>query len=80
MSVVVRDPANRNKVTLFTKGADSAIFERAHWYEDSEAFNRNIDAFAKEGLRTLVFAKKVLSPRFMKNYLKEKDRIRLEVR
>jgi hypothetical protein len=35
MSVVVRDPSRKNRVTLFTKGADSAIFERSHWYSDS---------------------------------------------
>jgi magnesium-transporting ATPase (P-type) len=80
MSVVVRDPANKNRVTLYTKGADSAIFEKAHWYANSEAFNTNINFFAKDGLRTLVFAKKALSAREIKQYLAEKDRIRFAVR
>jgi magnesium-transporting ATPase (P-type) len=72
MSVVIRDPSAKNKVILFTKGADSAIFEKAHWYADSDSFNRNIDAFAKDGLRTLVFAKKVLSAKDLRDYLTAK--------
>lgn len=59
MSVIIRD--KRNKIALYTKGADSAIFSKAHWYEESELFNSHIDAFAKEGLRTLVFSKKILT-------------------
>lgn len=80
MSVVVRDPSAQNEAIMYTKGADSAIFERAHWYTDSEAFNHNIDVFAKEGLRTLVFAKRILTGKELKGYLSRKERIRNEAR
>lgn len=76
MSVIVRDPTAKNRVTMYTKGADSAIFQKAHWYADSEAFNSNIDVFAKDGLRTLVFAKKVILGRELKHFMDKKELIR----
>jgi len=58
MSVIVEDPDG--KIVLLCKGADSVIFERI--YKDDcdfvEKTTEYIEGFAKEGLRTLVLAKR----------------------
>lgn len=32
MSVIVKQKDNKNRVILYTKGADSAIYSKANWY------------------------------------------------
>lgn len=32
MSVVVRQKDNKNRVIVYTKGADSTIYSKANWY------------------------------------------------
>lgn len=54
---------------MYTKGADSAIFEKSLWYTQSTTFSLNLDNLAKEGLRTLVFSRRTLSPKEVKAYL-----------
>lgn len=80
MSVFVRDPSRPDEVRIFTKGADTSIFERAGWYDHSECFVNNIDVFAKEGLRTLVFAERIISQAEYKKYLRKRESIRNQIK
>uniref|UniRef100_A0AAX7VMS7 Phospholipid-transporting ATPase n=1 Tax=Astatotilapia calliptera TaxID=8154 RepID=A0AAX7VMS7_ASTCA len=57
MSVVVRHPLT-GQVVVFTKGADSVIMDLAE--SPTEKTQKHLDAYAREGLRTLCIAKKVL--------------------
>ncbi|XP_030580873.1 phospholipid-transporting ATPase VD isoform X2 [Archocentrus centrarchus] len=68
MSVVVRHPLT-GQVVVYTKGADSVIMDLAESPTDqaAEIYNpireqtqKHLDAYAREGLRTLCIAKKVL--------------------
>ena len=66
MSIVLRHPVTKERV-LFCKGADSAMLSRlqtplAGSNEESEIEKtvQNINSYAKDGLRTLVMAKKTL--------------------
>lgn len=61
MSVVVRDPGG--KIVIMTKGADNVIFARAGEYLGTtrEALDGHLSAFAADGLRTLVLARRELS-------------------
>lgn len=61
MSVVVRDP--RGRIVVMTKGADNVIFARAGAYLGTtrEALDAHLSAFAADGLRTLVLARRELS-------------------
>ncbi|GBG34009.1 Phospholipid-transporting ATPase [Hondaea fermentalgiana] len=65
MSVIVRD-AEGNHV-LYVKGADTIMFDiareprSARESEDREQLTAHLDAFANDGLRTLVMARKTLS-------------------
>ncbi|XP_063355735.1 probable phospholipid-transporting ATPase VD isoform X2 [Pelmatolapia mariae] len=67
MSVVVRHPLT-GQVVIFTKGADSVIMDLAESPTDQtevyshikEKTQKHLDAYAREGLRTLCIAKKVL--------------------
>ncbi|XP_026007253.1 phospholipid-transporting ATPase VD isoform X2 [Astatotilapia calliptera] len=67
MSVVVRHPLT-GQVVVFTKGADSVIMDLAESPTDQtevyshikEKTQKHLDAYAREGLRTLCIAKKVL--------------------
>ncbi|XP_075853981.1 phospholipid-transporting ATPase VD isoform X2 [Microcebus murinus] len=72
MSVVVRHPLS-NRVVVYTKGADSAIMELLSPPSPGEASleklqvtirektQRHLDEYARQGLRTLCIAKKVMS-------------------
>lgn len=53
-SMVIRD-LESGGLHIFTKGADDRIFARLADTEDSTGLNTDIESFAKEGLRTLVF-------------------------
>lgn len=61
MSVVVRDP--RGRIVVMTKGADNVIFARAREYLGTTraALDGHLSAFAADGLRTLVLARRELS-------------------
>uniref|UniRef100_A0A8C3AQU1 Phospholipid-transporting ATPase n=1 Tax=Cyclopterus lumpus TaxID=8103 RepID=A0A8C3AQU1_CYCLU len=66
MSVLVRHPITREYV-LYTKGADYAIMEllvktEIPWQKNIAAGTQHhLDCYAKDGLRTLCFTKKVVS-------------------
>uniref|UniRef100_A0A8D3APX1 Phospholipid-transporting ATPase n=1 Tax=Scophthalmus maximus TaxID=52904 RepID=A0A8D3APX1_SCOMX len=65
MSVVVRHPLTGH-VVVYTKGADSVIMDLAETpkaclvYVQVEQTQKHLDSYAREGLRTLCIAKKVL--------------------
>jgi len=73
MSVIVKNINNKDEVIVFTKGADTAIFEKSNWYEHSYGFTNHINSFAKNGLRTLVFAKRVISLNEYHQFEKRKE-------
>ena len=62
-SMIVRDPQT-NQLLLFAKGADEAIFpllsEMARADSRTKEMQKHVDAFAEDGLRTLVYAVKIL--------------------
>uniref|UniRef100_A0A8C2CQK5 Phospholipid-transporting ATPase n=1 Tax=Cyprinus carpio TaxID=7962 RepID=A0A8C2CQK5_CYPCA len=72
MSIIVRHPHTK-EIIMYTKGADSAIMERlGNVFSDMSQVNseakqtavktqRDLDMYARNGLRTLCFAKKVIS-------------------
>ncbi|XP_018531254.1 phospholipid-transporting ATPase VB [Lates calcarifer] len=78
MSVLVRHPITREYV-LYTKGADYAIMELlgTPYAEHLSGSQKNIaadtqhhlDCYAKEGLRTLCFTKKVVSDKAYESWL-----------
>lgn len=78
MSIIVKHPKT-NEIILYTKGADSAIFERlAPMYKDNaEAMNikqktiHHINKYAIQGLRTLCMAKRVISPEEYENWVRK---------
>eukprot|EP01119_Soliformovum_irregulare_P013335 TRINITY_DN3531_c0_g1_i3.p1 TRINITY_DN3531_c0_g1~~TRINITY_DN3531_c0_g1_i3.p1 ORF type:complete len:1154 (-),score=411.04 TRINITY_DN3531_c0_g1_i3:48-3509(-) len=67
MSVIVRTP--EGKIVLYTKGADTVIYERLRSSDQPyrDVTRHHLDNFAKEGLRTLCLAKAELDE---KNYEK----------
>ncbi|XP_066534588.1 probable phospholipid-transporting ATPase VD [Hoplias malabaricus] len=77
MSVVVRHPLT-NEVVVYTKGADNVIMELATTSADDgcsrEIMNRtqqHLDSYAREGLRTLCVAKRVLDDAEYEAWLKK---------
>uniref|UniRef100_A0A8C2H816 Phospholipid-transporting ATPase n=1 Tax=Cyprinus carpio TaxID=7962 RepID=A0A8C2H816_CYPCA len=78
MSVVVRHPLT-GEVVVYTKGADNVIMELAEPAEDGfsreimERTQRHLDQYAREGLRTLCVAKKVLEEQEYKAWLKRHE-------
>uniref|UniRef100_A0A671SMT5 Phospholipid-transporting ATPase n=1 Tax=Sinocyclocheilus anshuiensis TaxID=1608454 RepID=A0A671SMT5_9TELE len=78
MSVVVRHPLT-GEVVVYTKGADNVIMELAEAAEDGfcreimERTQRHLDQYAREGLRTLCVAKKVLEEQEYKTWLKRHE-------
>ncbi|XP_030628223.1 phospholipid-transporting ATPase VD [Chanos chanos] len=75
MSVVVRHPLT-GQVVVYTKGADSVIMELVgrktsdDQREIMEKTQRHLDDYAKEGLRTLCIAKRVLEEGEYEDWLK----------
>ena len=69
MSVVVRD--SRGVIKMYSKGADNIIKQRLaknqHIHIDQE-----LDSFARIGLRTLLIAMRVISP---KEYQEVRDKV-----
>uniref|UniRef100_A0A9J7XBU0 Phospholipid-transporting ATPase n=2 Tax=Cyprinus carpio TaxID=7962 RepID=A0A9J7XBU0_CYPCA len=76
MSVVVRHPLT-GEVVVYTKGADNVIMELAEAdgfsREVMERTQRNLDQYAREGLRTLCVAKKVLEEQEYEAWLKRHE-------
>lgn len=70
MSCVIKTP--ENKIILYTKGADSVIFQRLNPSENPNELVRKtalyLEDFANEGLRTLCIASKVLDPQVYENW------------
>ncbi|XP_017214606.1 phospholipid-transporting ATPase VB [Danio rerio] len=68
MSIIVRHP-HTNEIIMYTKGADSAVMEKlGNVFSVESAAKRiavrtqkDLDMYARDGLRTLCFAKKVIS-------------------
>jgi len=64
MSVILRDPDD-NKLYIYTKGADNIMLGLVKKDGPEEqriaVANEHVDFFAKEGLRTLIYARKELS-------------------
>ncbi|KAG8004106.1 putative phospholipid-transporting ATPase VB [Nibea albiflora] len=83
MSILVRDPITK-KYVLYTKGADYAIMELlgTPYAENLRGNQKNIaadtqhhlDCYAKDGLRTLCFTKKVVSDKEYKSWLANRQR------
>ncbi|KAI4892075.1 hypothetical protein NFI96_022383 [Prochilodus magdalenae] len=75
MSVVVRHPLT-NQVVVYTKGADNVIMELAKTADDGcsreimERTQKHLDDYAREGLRTLCVAKRVLDEAEYEAWLK----------
>uniref|UniRef100_G3PIH6 Phospholipid-transporting ATPase n=1 Tax=Gasterosteus aculeatus aculeatus TaxID=481459 RepID=G3PIH6_GASAC len=65
MSVVVRHPLT-GQVVVYTKGADSVIMDQT----PKEQTQNHLDSYAREGLRTLCIAKKVLEEEEYEAWLK----------
>jgi magnesium-transporting ATPase (P-type) len=74
MSVVVRDPAGA--IVVMTKGADNVIFGRAATYLGTTraALDAHLSAFAADGLRTLVLARRVLTEGEFEAWYREFER------
>ena len=75
MSIILRHPVTRERI-LFCKGADSAIFPRLKVSEmGSEAemvfekTQQHLNMYAKQGLRVLVMAKRVLNNKEYEEWL-----------
>uniref|UniRef100_A0A3B4XKN7 Phospholipid-transporting ATPase n=1 Tax=Seriola lalandi dorsalis TaxID=1841481 RepID=A0A3B4XKN7_SERLL len=67
MSVVVRHPLT-GQVVVYTKGADSVIMDLSETPKDQT--QKHLDSYAREGLRTLCFAKKVLEEEEYEEWMK----------
>ncbi|KAE8286052.1 putative phospholipid-transporting ATPase VB [Larimichthys crocea] len=83
MSILVRDPITK-KYVLYTKGADYAIMELlgTPYAENLRGIQKKIaadtqhhlDCYAKDGLRTLCFTKKVVSDKEYKSWFVNRQR------
>ena len=74
MSAIIRMPDNR--IVLFCKGADSIIYSRLKKGEQADLRKttaEHLEMFAREGLRTLCIAQKVLSEEEYQAFSKEHD-------
>lgn len=85
MSVVVRKVGSP-EISLYTKGADSAIMAAlapslAHSESRAlcERTQQQLDMYAKQGLRVLVMAKKMLDPQEYKEWLRQHQEIEMSV-
>jgi phospholipid-translocating ATPase len=74
MSAIIRMPDNR--IILYCKGADSVIYSRLKRGEQSELRRttaEHLEMFAREGLRTLCIAQKVLGEEEYQNWNREHE-------
>lgn len=67
MSVLVRSIANDERL-LFTKGAESSVFDICDSKSSVEDCNKSIDQFATQGWRTMALAYKTVSAEEMRSY------------
>uniref|UniRef100_A0AAY5KLR9 Phospholipid-transporting ATPase n=1 Tax=Esox lucius TaxID=8010 RepID=A0AAY5KLR9_ESOLU len=74
MSVVLRHPIS-GEIVMYTKGADYTVMDKLIWAclntaqkNVAASTQRHLNWYAKEGLHTLCFAKKVLSESAYKNW------------
>lgn len=70
MSVIVED-LQSNEIILLTKGADSVIEKLLAPNQDETKFKKcmgHLQEFAVDGLRTLILAKKVIDPKYYKQW------------
>ncbi|KAJ2986645.1 hypothetical protein NUW58_g4927 [Xylaria curta] len=75
MSAIIRMPDGR--IILFCKGADSIIYSRLQRGEQTElrkTTGEHLEMFAREGLRTLCIAQRVLSEQEYLEWRKEHDK------
>ncbi|XP_069078622.1 probable phospholipid-transporting ATPase IM [Pleurodeles waltl] len=70
MSVIVRNP--QGQIKLYTKGADTILFERLHHSNEAvmSLTSDHLHEFAGEGLRTLVLAYRDLEEDYFKGWFK----------
>uniref|UniRef100_A0A8C4NQR4 Phospholipid-transporting ATPase n=1 Tax=Dicentrarchus labrax TaxID=13489 RepID=A0A8C4NQR4_DICLA len=82
MSILVRHPITK-KFVLYTKGADYAIMELLgtpyagmcrHQKNIAADTQHHLDCYAKEGLRTLCFTKKIVSDKMYESWLVNRRR------
>ena len=70
MSVILKEP--NGSIVMYIKGADNIIFQRTKQeYLNSEKFKNLkdiLDSYAREGLRTLLLAKRTLDPQEFKSW------------
>jgi len=81
-SMVIRDPVDQ-KLYMFSKGADETIFEllkQGTVKDDNKIkMQEHVDEFAKNGLRTLVYAMRILDdPEMTESKVKSMPEIELE--
>lgn len=82
MSVVIRHPHSR-EIILYSKGADSTILTLLAPTDDSAMKHmimrtqQHLNSYAKQGLRVLVMAKRVLSEQFYANWVRTKNEIEI---
>lgn len=82
MSVVIRHPVSR-EIILYSKGADSTILPLLAPTDDP-AMNhiimrtqQHLNSYAKQGLRVLVMAKRILPEQFYTNWVRTKAEIEI---
>lgn len=77
MSAIVRMPEPDGRIILFCKGADSVIYSRLKRGEQAELRQttaEHLEMFAREGLRTLCIAQRVLSEDEYQSWKREHDK------
>lgn len=80
MSVILK---HKNKVTIYCKGADNVILARTKKSikesKECAQLQGHLDTFAKEGLRTLLLAKKELDTKWFEKWQKEYEDARADI-
>lgn len=80
MTVVVED-IDTGLITLFTKGADFAIFDRLSVKIEQhflEATKEDLIKFSTKGFRTLCFAIRILDKKYIKDWINRYENAKLE--
>lgn len=75
MSIILRHPMSKERI-LYCKGADSSIFPKLEVTDDAdetvvERTQQHLNNYAKQGLRVLVMAKRVLSDQDYNEWLEK---------
>ncbi len=69
MSMILKCPDG--KIRMITKGADTIMIQLLADGTDLDVIQGHVDHFAKEGLRTLIFAQKTINERYFDNWYKD---------